>query len=106
MDTPDYAKVQQIFIGIITAYTLILVIVGPECVRRLELRTRLRCSCARRNHGSHFEKHKVAFEEGAARDDAFIEEDDTAPRHDVARSHTGSLEDGNEKEAIRQKETV
>ncbi|KZV81948.1 MFS general substrate transporter [Exidia glandulosa HHB12029] len=90
-DTPDYAKVQQIFIGIITAYTLILVIVGPE------------------NHGSHFEKHKVAFEEGAARDDAFVEDDDVIPTGEVARrSRSGSASDGvdNEKEEIRQKETV
>ena len=27
-----------------------------------------------RNHGSHFEAHKTAFEEGAARDDAMIED--------------------------------
>lgn len=29
-----------------------------------------------RNHGSHFEKHKAAFEEGAARDDAVIEDEE------------------------------
>jgi SHS family lactate transporter-like MFS transporter len=27
-----------------------------------------------RNHGSHFEKHKAAFEEGAGRDDAMMED--------------------------------
>jgi len=30
-----------------------------------------------RNHGSHFEAHKAAFEEGAARDDAMIEDRST-----------------------------
>lgn len=30
-----------------------------------------------RNHGSHFEAHKAAFEEGAARDDALIEDSDS-----------------------------
>lgn len=29
----------------------------------------------RRNHASHFEKHKTAFEEGGGRDDAYIEEE-------------------------------
>lgn len=28
-----------------------------------------------RNHGSHFEAHKAAFEEGAAHDDGVIEEE-------------------------------
>ncbi len=53
---PDYAKVQGILIGVVTAYVIIVTILGPE------------------NHGSHFEQHKPAFEEGAARDDAIIDE--------------------------------
>ncbi|KAF8632045.1 hypothetical protein AX15_002086 [Amanita polypyramis BW_CC] len=53
---PDYAKVQGIFIGVIAAYVIIITILGPE------------------NHGSHFEQHKAAFEEGAGRDDAIQEE--------------------------------
>lgn len=28
-----------------------------------------------RNHGSHFEKHKTAFEEGGGRDEAMIEDE-------------------------------
>jgi len=29
----------------------------------------------RRNHASHFEKHKTAFEEGGGQDDAYMEEE-------------------------------
>jgi len=57
-NVPDYAKVQAILIGVVTAFVLIVILVGPE------------------NHSSHFEKHRVAFEEGAARDDAYVEEGD------------------------------
>lgn len=48
---PDYAKVQGIFIGVVAAFVVLITIVGPE------------------KHGSHFEQHKAAFEEGAAEDD-------------------------------------
>lgn len=48
---PNFAKVQGIFIGVVAAYVVIITILGPE------------------NHGSHFEMHKAAFEEGAGRDD-------------------------------------
>ncbi|KAI0249023.1 MFS general substrate transporter [Lactifluus subvellereus] len=44
---PDYARVQGIFIGTVAVYIIFLTIIGPE------------------NHGSHFEQHGVAFEEGA-----------------------------------------
>jgi len=54
---PDYATVQGILIGVVAAFVLVVTILGPE------------------NHGSHFEKHKPAFEEGAARDDAVIEDE-------------------------------
>lgn len=48
----NYATVQAIFIGAIAIFVLIITIIGPE------------------NHGSHFENHKAAFEEGGGRDDA------------------------------------
>ncbi|KAI0769936.1 MFS general substrate transporter [Fomes fomentarius] len=47
----DYATVQGILIGVVAAFVLIITIIGPE------------------NYGSHFEKHKAAFEEGAGRDE-------------------------------------
>jgi len=53
---PDYAKVQGILIGVVTAFVIFITIIGPE------------------NHGSHFEKHKVAFMEGAADDSAELED--------------------------------
>ncbi|KAH8981881.1 MFS general substrate transporter [Lactarius akahatsu] len=41
---PDYARVQGILIGTVAAYIIFLTVIGPE------------------NHGSHFEKHGLAFE--------------------------------------------
>ena len=51
----DYATVQGILIGVVAAFVLVITIIGPE------------------NYGSHFEKHKTAFEEGGGRDE--LEED-------------------------------
>ncbi|EJD45690.1 MFS general substrate transporter [Auricularia subglabra TFB-10046 SS5] len=90
-DQPDYAKVQQIFIGIITAYTLVLVILGPE------------------NHGSHFERHKLAYEEGGGLDDAYINEDEELPPTGSGRAHStagSSVEAPDEKAAVQTKENV
>ncbi|KAF8632040.1 hypothetical protein AX15_002084 [Amanita polypyramis BW_CC] len=67
---PDYSKVQGIFIGVVAAYVVIVSILGPE------------------NHGSHFEKHKTAFEEGAGRDDAIVQEE----REDAGHRSTPSIE--------------
>ncbi|PIL22781.1 MFS general substrate transporter [Ganoderma sinense ZZ0214-1] len=47
----DYATVQGILIGVVAAFILVVTIVGPE------------------NYGSHFEKHKTAFEEGGGSDE-------------------------------------
>jgi len=52
----DYAKVQGLLIGVVAAFVVFITIIGPE------------------NLGSHFEDHKAAFEEGAAGDDALIED--------------------------------
>ncbi|KAG9078507.1 hypothetical protein FRC06_008324 [Ceratobasidium sp. 370] len=54
---PDYAKVQGIFLGVIAAYLIVVTIFGPE------------------HHGSEFEKHKTAFEEGGGEDDAYVQEE-------------------------------
>jgi len=61
---PDYAKVQGILIGVVAAFVLIVTIVGPE------------------NHGSHFEKAKTAFEEGAAEDNAVMEDPSETSRRE------------------------
>jgi len=47
---PDYAFVQGVFIGVVAAYVVVVTILGPE------------------NHGSHFEQHKAAFQDGAEPD--------------------------------------
>ena len=57
----DYATVQGILIGVVAAFVLVITIIGPE------------------NYGSHFEKHKTAFEEGGGRDE--LEEDAHGDAH-------------------------
>ncbi|CDO76237.1 hypothetical protein BN946_scf184900.g1 [Trametes cinnabarina] len=57
----DYATVQGILIGVVAAFVLIVTIIGPE------------------NYGSHFEKSKAAFEEGAGRDELAEDEDGSHP---------------------------
>lgn len=63
-----------------------------------------------RNHGSQFEKHALAFEEGGARDDAYIEEpsSSSSPRkidQEKGRESIAS-DDENEKRDIREFEKV
>ncbi|KAL7280119.1 hypothetical protein ACG7TL_006536 [Trametes sanguinea] len=55
----DYATVQGILIGVVAAFVLVITIIGPE------------------NYGSHFEKSKAAFEEGAGRGDLVEDENQT-----------------------------
>ncbi|RDX53568.1 MFS general substrate transporter [Lentinus brumalis] len=55
----DYATVQGILIGVVAAFVLVVTIIGPE------------------NYGSHFEKHKTAFEEGGGRDE--LEDGEESP---------------------------
>ncbi|KAG6912031.1 hypothetical protein DXG01_000279 [Tephrocybe rancida] len=79
-NVPDYATVQGILIGVVAAFVIFITIIGPE------------------KHGSHFEKHKTAFEEGAARDDALLE--DEAPA-DSERREQDSVEE-KEKPSVEQ----
>ncbi|KAF8523993.1 MFS general substrate transporter [Gautieria morchelliformis] len=64
-NVPDYAKVQGILMGVVAAFIVIVVILGPE------------------NHGSHFEQHRVAFEEGGGQDDAYVEQTTQSPAGSV-----------------------
>ncbi|KAG6827036.1 hypothetical protein H0H92_013475 [Tricholoma furcatifolium] len=57
-NVPNYATVQGILIGVVAAFVVFITIIGPE------------------NLGSHFEKHRTAFEEGGGRDDALFEDED------------------------------
>lgn len=54
-----------------------------------------------RNHGSHFEQAKAAFEEGAAKDEAIIEKEFS--RSDMNLEEGGV---GNEKGSVERRETV
>lgn len=67
----DYATVQGILIGVVSAYLIVITILGPE------------------NHASHFENAKTAFEEGAGADE--MEEDIEKP-HSI-REMDGKDED-------------
>ena len=48
---PNYALIQGIFIGVVSAYVIVLAFVGPE------------------NHGSHFERGKTVFQAGASQEE-------------------------------------
>jgi len=79
-DVPDYAKVQGILLGTVAAFTLIITFIGPE------------------HHGSHFEKHVLAFEKGGGRDETFINDEATsdekhAPTRRESVGSTGSVDE-------------
>jgi SHS family lactate transporter-like MFS transporter len=67
---PNYAQVQGILIGVVSAFVLFLAVIGPE------------------NHSKHFEKAKTAFEEGGGRGEMI---DDDA--QSGTEPTTGSLHD-------------
>ena len=75
---PDYAKVQGIFIGCVAAFVIFITIIGPE------------------NHGSHFEKAKAAFEEGAG-NEGMREETTPQAEGSVRESSSVSEKELNEK---------
>ncbi|KAF8965854.1 MFS general substrate transporter [Flammula alnicola] len=91
---PDYATVQGILIGVVSAFVLFITIIGPECGLSLFLQRILSeyninlC----RTHGSHFEQNKTAFQEGAA-DDAVIIDD--VP--EIVQARESGSESGDEK---------
>ena len=73
-DVPNYALIQGIFVGCVTAFTILLAILGPE------------------NHGSHFERGKTAFQIGASKEDIDFIEGEIEEVRGVERSSTGSGE--------------
>jgi SHS family lactate transporter-like MFS transporter len=84
---PDYAKVQGILIGVVAAFVIFITIIGPECVfppPPLFRGDHADWPPAHRNHGSHFEKHRAAFDEGGGSDDAWI--DDDGVHHETGRA--------------------
>ena len=70
----DYATVQGILIGVVAAFVLVVTIIGPE------------------NIGSHFEKHKTAFEEGGGRDEVQEDDDAAGPTSHEADSRPTSVQ--------------
>lgn len=101
-------QVQGILIGVVAAFVIFITIIGPEYVPipffvLYTLSQNLTSTLCGRNHSSHFEKHKAAFEEGAARDDAVYDEDGNA--RDVDGSpRSASIED--EKKGSVEKRSV
>jgi SHS family lactate transporter-like MFS transporter len=101
---PDYAKVQGILIGAVVAFIVIITVIGPECVFSpsflLWIRRWMNANGAlRRNHGSHFERHRAAFDEGGGRDDAYIDDEGV---HTVA----GDAEKASEERSSTEKERL
>ena len=62
---------QGIFIGVVAAFVICITIVGPECVYLFGSP-----ECVTRNHASHFEQHKTAFQEGAGHHAAIVVNDE------------------------------
>lgn len=83
---PNYALIQAIFIGVVSAYIIVLALIGPE------------------KHGSHFEKGKTAFQAGASKEDVGPVPMELEEVQDVERSSVGS-ESAQEKEVIRHVES-
>jgi SHS family lactate transporter-like MFS transporter len=81
---PDYALIQGVFIGCVSAYVIVLALIGPE------------------NHGSHFENSKPAFEAGASKEDVGSSTREHEIR-DLDQSSIGS--EGKEKGEIQLVET-
>ncbi|KAF9458791.1 carboxylic acid transporter [Collybia nuda] len=85
-NVPDYAKarsVQGIVVGAVVAFTILVVIFGPE------------------NHSLHFEKQKVAFEEGVSQEDAIVEPEGHQDEKESSSSRQQSLEEKIEGSARR-----
>ncbi|CCM06723.1 uncharacterized protein FIBRA_09017 [Fibroporia radiculosa] len=77
----NYATVQGILVGVVAGFVILCTIVAPE------------------NHGSHFEKYKAAFEEGAGRDEEMLEGDvDPGDISESPASRPVSVKEVNEKE--------
>jgi SHS family lactate transporter-like MFS transporter len=71
-NVPNYALIQGIFIGSVSAYVIVLALLGPE------------------NHGSHFERGKTAFQAGASKEDISSAPEETGGVRDVEKSSVGS----------------
>jgi MFS transporter, SHS family, lactate transporter len=74
-EVPDYATVQGILIGVVAAFVVVVTILGPE------------------NHGSHFEKGKTAFEEGAGNDE-LVEDGNARQQENMREKATQDSEQG------------
>ncbi|KAJ7204305.1 major facilitator superfamily domain-containing protein [Mycena haematopus] len=72
---PNYGKVQGILIGAVAAFVILITIIGPA-----------------ENHSSHFEKHRVAFDERGAGENAFIDDDDESNSEREKSEERGSTE--------------
>jgi SHS family lactate transporter-like MFS transporter len=81
---PNYATVQGILIGVVAAFVLVVTLFGPE------------------KHGSQFEKHRAAFEDGGGDDEAVMDDEvlaNSSPREkgDVEARASGDDSEVNEK---------
>lgn len=75
------------------AYLIVVTILGPECVLELHIEvSSTDVSIWDRNHASHFEEAKTAFEEGAG--------------HDEMHEHKGKPRSMHETEGKEEGETV
>jgi SHS family lactate transporter-like MFS transporter len=69
------SQVQAILIGVVAAFVLLMTIVGPEYELPPVSNNPTYGLLLSRNHSSHFEKAKTAFEEGGGRGELEGEDD-------------------------------
>ena len=85
---PDYATVQGILIGVVAIFVICVTILAPEYVFSISPSPSPNKHMDR-NHSSHFEQAKAAFEEGAGEDEM---EEEGAPETEKIGGEKGSIE--------------
>ena len=85
---PDYATVQGILIGVVAIFVICVTILAPEYVFSISPSLTPNKHMDR-NHSSHFEQAKAAFEEGAGEDEM---EEEGAPETEKIGGEKGSIE--------------
>ena len=98
---PDYATVQGILIGIVAAFVICVTMVAPEYVFFFFFSSHLSLF-VNRNHSSHFENAKAAFEEGAGQD----EMEDKIPGAASGASGTKQISDDSHPTSVNEKVSI
>jgi len=78
----------SILLGSVAAFTFIIIAIGPE------------------KHGSHFENHVLAFEEGGGEDNAYVHQDETVAATSERKYAGGSGYSGPDEKIVAEEERL